>query len=131
VGSARRSTIYLDADLHRRIRLAGADGDRTISELVNTAVAHFLATGGEAAGPAPAAAVVPPPAPAVGGAVAAAGAAPAVAGAPTVGFPALREPAALPPAGLAPPVRRLFGALRPADGDQAAAQAARLERQAR
>jgi len=40
---ARRSTIYLDADLHQALRLKAAATDRSLSELVNDAVRSALA----------------------------------------------------------------------------------------
>ena len=40
---ARRSTIYLDADLHQALRLKAAATDRSLSELVNDAVRAALA----------------------------------------------------------------------------------------
>ena len=39
----KRATIYLDADLHRVLRLKAAETERTISELVNEAVKVSLA----------------------------------------------------------------------------------------
>lgn len=39
----KRATIYLDADLHRALRLKAAETDRTISDLVNEAVRMKLA----------------------------------------------------------------------------------------
>jgi hypothetical protein len=36
--SAKRSTVYLDAALHRVLRIKAAETDRSISELVNEAV---------------------------------------------------------------------------------------------
>lgn len=40
---ARRSTIYLDADLRQALRLKAAATDRSLSELVNDAVRAALA----------------------------------------------------------------------------------------
>ena len=39
----KRSTIYLDSDLHRALRLKAAAMDRSISEIVNDAVRQTLA----------------------------------------------------------------------------------------
>lgn len=39
---SRRSTIYLDADLHQALRLKAAATDRSLSELVNEAVRAAL-----------------------------------------------------------------------------------------
>lgn len=39
----KRATIYLEADLHRVLRLKAAETERTISELVNEAVKVSLA----------------------------------------------------------------------------------------
>lgn len=43
----RRSTIYLDADLHRALRLKAAETDRSISDLVNDAVRQAIAEDAE------------------------------------------------------------------------------------
>ena len=40
--SARRATVYLDPDLHRALRLKAAEADRSISDLVNSAVRQTL-----------------------------------------------------------------------------------------
>lgn len=45
--AARRATIYLDAELHRALRLKAAETSKTISELVNNAVKHSLAEDAE------------------------------------------------------------------------------------
>ncbi len=37
-----RATVYLDTPLHRALRLKAAATDRTVSELVNTAVRESL-----------------------------------------------------------------------------------------
>ena len=42
MGNAKRATIYLDADLHRALRVKAAIADRSISELVNDAVRQNL-----------------------------------------------------------------------------------------
>jgi plasmid stability protein len=39
----KRSTIYLDEELHRALRLKAAEADRSMSELVNEAVRQSLA----------------------------------------------------------------------------------------
>lgn len=39
----RRATIYLDADLHRALKLKAADRSRTVSDIVAEAVRHDLA----------------------------------------------------------------------------------------
>ncbi len=39
----RRATIYLDAELHRALKLKAADSDRTMSEIVAEAVRRDLA----------------------------------------------------------------------------------------
>ncbi len=41
--STKRATIYFDADLHQALRLKAAETDRSLSELVNTAVRIALA----------------------------------------------------------------------------------------
>ena len=45
--SSKRSTIYLDSDLHRALRLKAVETDRTISEIVNEAVRLRLAEDAE------------------------------------------------------------------------------------
>jgi hypothetical protein len=45
--SAKRSTVYLDAALHRVLRIKAAETDRSISELVNEAVKQSLAEDAE------------------------------------------------------------------------------------
>jgi hypothetical protein len=37
-GPARRATVYLDADLHRALRVKAAETDQSISDLINNAV---------------------------------------------------------------------------------------------
>lgn len=39
---SKRSTIYLDPDLHRALRIKAAETERSISELVNEAVKYAL-----------------------------------------------------------------------------------------
>jgi plasmid stability protein len=43
MADSRRSTIYLDADLHQALRLKSAATDRSLSDLVNDAVRAALA----------------------------------------------------------------------------------------
>ncbi len=38
----RRATVYLDSELHRALRMKAAETDRSLSELVNTAVRQSL-----------------------------------------------------------------------------------------
>jgi hypothetical protein len=38
----KRITVYLDADLHRALRLKGAESDRSVSDLINGAVRDML-----------------------------------------------------------------------------------------
>ncbi len=45
--AAKRSTVYLDAELHRALRIKAAESDRSISELVNEAVKLSLAEDAE------------------------------------------------------------------------------------
>ena len=40
--STKRSTVYLDAELHRALRIKAAECDTSISELVNDAVKQAL-----------------------------------------------------------------------------------------
>ncbi len=39
---SRRATVYLDADLHRALRVKAAETDRSLSDLVNGAVRRSL-----------------------------------------------------------------------------------------
>ena len=41
--NTRRATIYLDSDLHKAFRIKAAETDRSVSDLVNTAVRRSLA----------------------------------------------------------------------------------------
>lgn len=41
--ATKRATIYLDAQLHRALRLKSAETDQTISDIVNEAVRSALA----------------------------------------------------------------------------------------
>lgn len=43
MSAPRRSTIYLDEELHRALRLRAAETENSISDLVNDAVRHYLA----------------------------------------------------------------------------------------
>ena len=43
MSTAKRATIYLDAPLHRALRLKSAETDASISALVNAAVRQSLA----------------------------------------------------------------------------------------
>jgi plasmid stability protein len=43
----RRSTIYLDSELHRALRLKAAETDRSMSDLVNDALKLALAEDAE------------------------------------------------------------------------------------
>jgi len=43
MSETRRTTIYLDADLHRALRLRAAESDGSISAMVNEAVRQALA----------------------------------------------------------------------------------------
>lgn len=45
--ATKRATVYLDAPLHRALRLKSAETEASISELVNTAVRHSLAEDAE------------------------------------------------------------------------------------
>lgn len=42
MASTKRSTVYLDAPLHRALRLKAAETDQTLSDLVNQAVRQAL-----------------------------------------------------------------------------------------
>ena len=42
MSSARRTTVYLDTELHRALRLKAAKTDQSISDLVNAAVRQTL-----------------------------------------------------------------------------------------
>jgi hypothetical protein len=42
MAESRRATVYLDADLHRALRVKAAETDQSLSELVNAAVRHSL-----------------------------------------------------------------------------------------
>ena len=44
---AKRSTIYLDPDLHRALRLKSVETSRSVSDLVNKAVRDSLAEDAE------------------------------------------------------------------------------------
>ncbi len=47
MSTARRATVYLDADLHRALRVKAAETDKSISDLVNAAVRLNLADDAE------------------------------------------------------------------------------------
>ena len=40
--TSRRSTIYLDPELHRALRIKAAETDRSVSDLINDAVKSAL-----------------------------------------------------------------------------------------
>jgi hypothetical protein len=42
MGASRRATVYLDAELHRALRLKAAETDYSLSELINNAVRQSL-----------------------------------------------------------------------------------------
>jgi hypothetical protein len=42
MNDSRRATIYLNADLHRALRVKAAETDQSLSELVNAAVRRSL-----------------------------------------------------------------------------------------
>jgi len=42
MSNARRATVYLDPKLHRALRVRAAETDRSISDLVNSAVRQTL-----------------------------------------------------------------------------------------
>ena len=42
MSGARRSTVYLDPELHRALRVKAAETDQSISDLVNSAVRQTL-----------------------------------------------------------------------------------------
>ena len=44
---SRRTTVYLDADLHKALRLIAVENSRTVSDLVNEAVRESLAEDAE------------------------------------------------------------------------------------
>jgi predicted transcriptional regulator len=47
MGTARRATVYLDAELHRALRVKAAETEQSISWLVNDAVRRNLAEDAE------------------------------------------------------------------------------------
>ena len=47
MNSTKRATVYLDAQLHRALRLKSAETDSSISELVNAAVRNSMAEDAE------------------------------------------------------------------------------------
>lgn len=46
-GTAKRSTVYFDPDIHRALRMKAAETDRSISDLVNDAVKTALSEDAE------------------------------------------------------------------------------------
>lgn len=44
---SRRTTIYLDADLHKALRLKSVETSRSVSDIVNSAVRESLAEDAE------------------------------------------------------------------------------------
>ena len=44
---SKRATIYFDPELHRALRLKGAETDQTVSDLVNDAVRNSLSEDAE------------------------------------------------------------------------------------
>jgi hypothetical protein len=47
MADARRTTVYLEPDLHRALRLKAVEADCTISDLVNGAIRRSLAEDAE------------------------------------------------------------------------------------
>jgi len=47
MSETKRATVYLDAGIHRALRLKAAETDRTVSDLVNEAVRRSLAEDAE------------------------------------------------------------------------------------
>ncbi|HOG17178.1 MAG TPA: ribbon-helix-helix protein, CopG family [Syntrophales bacterium] len=47
VQTARRATVYLEADLHKALRLKAIETSKSVSELVNDAVREALAEDAE------------------------------------------------------------------------------------
>jgi plasmid stability protein len=45
--ATKRTTVYLEADVHRALRLKAAAADRTVSEMVNAAVRAALSEDAE------------------------------------------------------------------------------------
>ena len=45
--TSKRATVYLEADIHRALRLKAAETDRSVSDLVNEAVKRSLAEDAE------------------------------------------------------------------------------------
>jgi plasmid stability protein len=43
MGVTKRATIYLDADLHRAVRMKAAETEKSVSDLVNAALRRSLA----------------------------------------------------------------------------------------
>ena len=47
MATQKRATVYLDADLHRALKIKAAQNDRSLSDLVNQAVRQSLAEDAE------------------------------------------------------------------------------------
>ena len=47
MAETRRTTVYLEPDLHRALRLKAIEADTSISDLVNTAVRQVIAEDAE------------------------------------------------------------------------------------
>ena len=47
ITQTKRATVYLDAELHKALRLKAAETSRSISELVNNAIREALAEDAE------------------------------------------------------------------------------------
>ena len=47
MSSTKRATVYLDPELHRAVRVKAAETEKTVSELVNTALRQSLAEDAE------------------------------------------------------------------------------------
>ena len=47
MSTTKRVTVYLEAPLHRALRLKSAETDASVSELVNAAIRHSLAEDAE------------------------------------------------------------------------------------
>ena len=43
MSETKRATVYLEAPLHRALRLKSAETDASVSELINAAIRHSLA----------------------------------------------------------------------------------------
>jgi Arc/MetJ-type ribon-helix-helix transcriptional regulator len=47
MSATKRSTVYLESDLHRAVKLKAAESDRSISDIINEAVRLLLAEDAE------------------------------------------------------------------------------------